>query len=219
VDFDVQIDSHQQLISETISIGLHDARNLQIQIQICVAVFKVLLLMYSQLYMFRAYAPETCRAENTSIKLPFCIKLAFHIISWYGIVHCRRSWVRKRKGDKVSCSCVVYLLTRRIWLCFRVMWRIRESSNSCFCLFLCRWPQTWLQFAARNNTAAVVCIVHVTHWLENVRVGHELPLSKWFARARAHAHTHTHTHKNIISDSFVVLNQMIKVNFYDNFFS
>ena len=25
--------------------------------------------------------PETCRAENTSIKLPCCIKLAFHIIS------------------------------------------------------------------------------------------------------------------------------------------
>jgi len=25
--------------------------------------------------------PETCRAKNTSIKLPCCIKLAFHIIS------------------------------------------------------------------------------------------------------------------------------------------
>ena len=29
-----------------------------------------------------AYAPETCRAKNTSIKLPCCIKLAFNIISW-----------------------------------------------------------------------------------------------------------------------------------------
>jgi len=28
-----------------------------------------------------AYVPETCRAKNTSIKLPRCIKLAFHIIS------------------------------------------------------------------------------------------------------------------------------------------
>jgi len=28
------------------------------------------------------HVPETCRAENTSIKLPCCIKLAFHIISW-----------------------------------------------------------------------------------------------------------------------------------------
>ena len=29
-----------------------------------------------------AYAPETCRTKNTSIKLPCCIKLAFHIISY-----------------------------------------------------------------------------------------------------------------------------------------
>jgi len=29
-----------------------------------------------------AYAPETCRAKNTSIKLPSYIKLAFHSISW-----------------------------------------------------------------------------------------------------------------------------------------
>jgi len=28
-----------------------------------------------------AYVPETCRAKYTLIKLPFCIKLAFHIIS------------------------------------------------------------------------------------------------------------------------------------------
>ena len=27
------------------------------------------------------YVPETCRAKNTSIKLPSCIKLAFHFIS------------------------------------------------------------------------------------------------------------------------------------------
>ena len=29
-----------------------------------------------------AYVPETCRARNTLIKLPCCIKLAFKIISW-----------------------------------------------------------------------------------------------------------------------------------------
>ena len=29
-----------------------------------------------------AYVPETCRARNTSIKLPCCIKLAFKIVSW-----------------------------------------------------------------------------------------------------------------------------------------
>jgi len=29
-----------------------------------------------------AYVPETCRAKNTSIKLPSRIKLAFHFISW-----------------------------------------------------------------------------------------------------------------------------------------
>ena len=29
-----------------------------------------------------AYVPETCRAKNTSIKLPSCIKLAFHLISY-----------------------------------------------------------------------------------------------------------------------------------------
>jgi len=29
-----------------------------------------------------AYAPQTCRAKNTSIKLPSCIKLAFYFISW-----------------------------------------------------------------------------------------------------------------------------------------
>ena len=27
------------------------------------------------------YVPETCRAKNTPIKLPCCIKLAFHFIS------------------------------------------------------------------------------------------------------------------------------------------
>ena len=29
-----------------------------------------------------ACVPEICRARNTLIKLPCCIKLAFHIISW-----------------------------------------------------------------------------------------------------------------------------------------
>ena len=29
----------------------------------------------------RTYVPETCRAKDTSIKLPCCIKLAFQIIS------------------------------------------------------------------------------------------------------------------------------------------
>ena len=29
-----------------------------------------------------AYVPETCRAKNTLIKLPCCIKLVFQIISW-----------------------------------------------------------------------------------------------------------------------------------------
>jgi len=29
-----------------------------------------------------ANVPETCRAKNTSIKLPRCIKLPFHFISW-----------------------------------------------------------------------------------------------------------------------------------------
>ena len=29
-----------------------------------------------------AYVPETCRAKYTSIKLPSCIKLAFHFMSW-----------------------------------------------------------------------------------------------------------------------------------------
>ena len=29
-----------------------------------------------------AYVPETCQAKNTSIKLPSCIKLTFHFISW-----------------------------------------------------------------------------------------------------------------------------------------
>jgi len=28
------------------------------------------------------YVPETCRAKNTSIKLPSCIKVAFHFILW-----------------------------------------------------------------------------------------------------------------------------------------
>jgi len=29
-----------------------------------------------------AYVPETCRAKNTLIKFPCCIKLAFQVISW-----------------------------------------------------------------------------------------------------------------------------------------
>jgi len=31
-------------------------------------------------------APETCRAKNTSIKLPSCTKLAFHFISFVNCV-------------------------------------------------------------------------------------------------------------------------------------
>ena len=34
------------------------------------------------LMLMMVYVPETYRAKNTSIKLPSCIKLAFHIISW-----------------------------------------------------------------------------------------------------------------------------------------
>ena len=32
-------------------------------------------------YARHQYVPETCRAKNTSINLPCCIKLAFQIIS------------------------------------------------------------------------------------------------------------------------------------------
>jgi len=31
--------------------------------------------------LMMGYVPETCRAKNTLIKLPCCMKLAFHIIS------------------------------------------------------------------------------------------------------------------------------------------
>jgi len=31
--------------------------------------------------LMMGYVPETCRAKNTSIKIPSCIKLAFHFIS------------------------------------------------------------------------------------------------------------------------------------------
>jgi len=38
--------------------------------------------------LMMGYVPETCRAKNTSIKLPCCIKLAFQIIS-KSILLCR----------------------------------------------------------------------------------------------------------------------------------
>ena len=34
---------------------------------------------HTQIYI---HVPKTCRAKDTSIKLPCCIKLVFHIISW-----------------------------------------------------------------------------------------------------------------------------------------
>jgi len=48
------------------------------------------------------YVPETCRAKNTSIKLPSYIKLAFHIISW------GRCTVKQPSSLRVS-SLVAYL--------------------------------------------------------------------------------------------------------------
>jgi len=41
-----------------------------------------MLQLSIQFWWWWAYVPETCRAKNTSIKLPSCIKLAFHFISW-----------------------------------------------------------------------------------------------------------------------------------------
>jgi len=52
--------------------------------------------------LMMGYVPETCRAKNTSIKLPSCIKLAFHFISLeffvclsrYNASHPRRRTIR-----------------------------------------------------------------------------------------------------------------------------
>jgi len=41
-----------------------------------------MLQLNTQCSWWWTYVPETCRAKNTSIKLPSCIKLAFHFISW-----------------------------------------------------------------------------------------------------------------------------------------
>jgi len=40
-----------------------------------------------------APSAHTCRAKNTSIKLPSCIKLAFHFISWGRCTVKQRSWI------------------------------------------------------------------------------------------------------------------------------
>ena len=42
----------------------------------------ILLQLNIQYSWWWAYISETCRAKHISIKLPCCIKLAFHIISW-----------------------------------------------------------------------------------------------------------------------------------------
>ena len=41
----------------------------------------------------RMYVPETCRAKNTSIKLPCFIKMAFQIISWGRWTVKQPSWI------------------------------------------------------------------------------------------------------------------------------
>jgi len=46
------------------------------------AVCAVRMVTHIECSWWWAYVPETCRAKNTLIKLPCCIKLAFHIISW-----------------------------------------------------------------------------------------------------------------------------------------
>jgi len=53
------------------------------------------------------YVPKTCQATNTSINLPFCIKLAFHIISWR---RCRVKKLSKKNNSLWSCKYFEYLI-------------------------------------------------------------------------------------------------------------
>ena len=41
-----------------------------------------MLQLNLQYFWWWKYSPGTCRPKNTSIKLPSCVKLAFHFISW-----------------------------------------------------------------------------------------------------------------------------------------
>jgi len=43
-----------------------------------------------------AYVPETCRAKNTLIKLPYCIKLAFQVIPLFLYTHLTENIFRNR---------------------------------------------------------------------------------------------------------------------------
>ena len=58
-----------------------------------------------------AYVPETCRAKNTSIKLPCCIQLAFQIISWGRCTVKRPS----KCMPFSSLPCVVLAHSHNIW--------------------------------------------------------------------------------------------------------
>ena len=77
-----------------------------------------------------ASVPETCRAKNTSIKLPCCIKLAFQIISWgrctvkqpsslisqYLAIILHHAYCRRLETG-VKCSRPSYLWSQTIELC------------------------------------------------------------------------------------------------------
>jgi len=72
-----------------------------------------------------AYVPETCRAKNTSIELPICIKLAFHIILWtksvfalyVHLVVVLRSTANKRTKRRIRKRNKLILFTRVWMLC------------------------------------------------------------------------------------------------------
>jgi len=56
------------------------------------------------------YVPETCRAKNTSIKLPSCIKFAFHFISW-GRCRSNNPHCNERFGSAIHWEFLDYLKT------------------------------------------------------------------------------------------------------------
>ena len=110
-----------------------------------------------------AYVPETCRPKNTSIKLPCCIKLAFHIISavqlsWIqaALADFQKSapkgprWGKTIRYSRLLSGTLTFLINVRVTFLFPCLYHHKHLLSYFISLLQSRWEQTW-QVPAENT--------------------------------------------------------------------
>jgi len=82
------------------------------------------------------YTPKTCRAKNTSIKLPCCIKLAFHIILLLKLLMSILLLSQKMLNDKVKIIlqlmiiivlAIILILWNKFLINFTQVWNVKKK--------------------------------------------------------------------------------------------